>query len=77
MPTRDSLHQLIDSLPDELLGEAERYLMTLQTDDPVLRALLLAPYDDEPETDEEHEGVLEARAEAARGELVDDEDFVL
>jgi len=46
-------------------------------DDPVLRAAALAPYDDEPETDDERVGVLEARAEAARGELVDDEDLTL
>jgi hypothetical protein len=76
MSTKESLHQLVDTLPDAALGEVERYLRALQTEDPVLRAALLAPYDDEPETDEERAGVLEARAEVARGALVDDADFV-
>jgi hypothetical protein len=75
MTSRDTLHRLVDSLPDSALSEAERYLLALETTDPVLRAALLAPYDDEPETDEERAGVLEARTEAARGELVDVEAY--
>ena len=74
-PNKDALHQLVDTLPDAVLGEAERYLRALQTEDPLLRAALLAPYDDEPESEEERAGVLQARAEVARGELVDDANF--
>jgi hypothetical protein len=76
MLSKDALHQPVDRLPDAALGEAERYLRALQTEDPVLRAALLAPYDDEPEIEEERAGVREARAEIARGELVDDADLV-
>ncbi len=75
MSSKDVLHQLVDSLPERALREAERYLRALQTEDPVLRAALLAPYDDEPETEDERAGVADALAEVARGELVDDADF--
>jgi hypothetical protein len=51
-----------------MYAEAERYLKGLTTDDPVLRAFLLAPLDDEPESEEERLAVEEARAELARGE---------
>jgi hypothetical protein len=70
MPTRDTLHQLIDELPESELAAAERFLHYLRaTADPVLRALLEAPLDDEPETDDERRAVHEAREELARGEV--------
>ena len=76
MTTKETLHRLIDERPEAVLSEAERYLAALR-DDPVLRAILTAPVDDEPETAEERAAVAEARAEAARGELIDDTDLVL
>jgi hypothetical protein len=66
--TKESLHALVDGLPEDMWGEAERYLTGLTTDDPLLRKFLLAPLDDEPETEEERLAVEEARAEIARGE---------
>lgn len=70
MPTRDSLHRLIDELPESELAAAERFLRYLHaTADPVLRALLEAPPDDEPETGEERRLVQEAREDLARGEV--------
>jgi hypothetical protein len=74
MTTKEALHRLIDQLPE---ADAERLLRTLQIEDPVLRAIATAPVDDEPETDDERRGVREARAEAARGELLDDASFIL
>jgi hypothetical protein len=69
MSARDSLHRLIDELPESELTAAERFLHYLRaTADPVLRALLEAPLDDEPETDDERQAVQEAREELARGE---------
>jgi len=51
MSTRDSLHRLIDELPESELTAAERFLHYLRaTADPILRVLLEAPPDDEPET---------------------------
>jgi len=70
MPTRDTLHRLIDELPESELAAAERFLSYLRvTADPVLRALIEAPLDDEPETDEEHRAMQEAREELARDEV--------
>ena len=70
MSTRDSLHRLIDELPESELTTAERFLNYLRaTTNPVLRALLEAPLDDEPEADEERRAVQEAREELARGEV--------
>jgi hypothetical protein len=70
MSARDSLHRLIDKLPESELAAAERFLHYLRaTTDPMLRALLEAPPDDEPETEEERRLVHEAREELARGEV--------
>ena len=67
---RDTLHRLIDELPESELPAAERFLNYLRaTADPVLKALLEAPIDDEPETEEERRAVQEAREELARGEV--------
>jgi hypothetical protein len=76
MTTKYRLHQLVDALPDNEVDEAERLLAALMTDDPVLRAIRLAPLDEEDETEDERAAVQEARAERDRGELVDDVDFV-
>jgi hypothetical protein len=51
-------------------ARAERYLTGLTTEDSALRMFLLAPLDDEPETEEERRDVEEARAEIARGETI-------
>jgi hypothetical protein len=67
MSTRDTLHRLIDELPESELTAAERFLnYLLATADPVLQALLEAPPDDEPETEEERQAVHEAREELRR-----------
>jgi hypothetical protein len=64
MPTRDTLHRLIDELPESELAAAERFLHYLRaTTDPAPRALLEAPPDDE------RRAVLEACEELARGEV--------
>jgi hypothetical protein len=67
-PTLEKLHALVDALPQEMWGEAERYLTGLSTDDPLLRYFLLAPLDDEPLTDAEIAAIEEGEAEIARGE---------
>ena len=71
MSTKEILHRLVDQLPEAESVETERLLKALQIQDPVLRAIALAPVDDEPETDEERAAVQEALDELARGELVD------
>ena len=68
---RDTLHRLVDVLPDDTTETAVRVLEALATTavalDPAARAALLAPDDDEPETEDERAGVAEARAELAAG----------
>lgn len=78
MTVKERLHQLIEKLPEgEATAAAERALLQLQQlgDDPVLRALLNAPLDDEPETDEERALVAEGRAALERGDVVSDEEL--
>ena len=72
MLTRDELHRLIDAIPDSKLAVAATALEPLV--DPVMRALLTAPIDDEPESEEERAAVAEAKAELARGEFLTHEE---
>jgi hypothetical protein len=69
MATKEGLHRLVDALPEHELDEAERILTALQTDDPVLRALALAPTDDEELTPEEEEALREGLEALARGDV--------
>jgi hypothetical protein len=70
--TRPDLHALVDKLPDEELNEAARYLTGLATVDPVVRALLLAPLEDEELQPEELEAIEAGRQAYERGEYVAD-----
>jgi hypothetical protein len=55
------------------LHQAERFLVYLRDmADPVRRALLTTPWDDEPETDEERQAVQEAHEELAQGQTIAD-----
>ena len=60
MTSRAQLHEIVDMLPESELAAAQR-LLTALPDDRVLRALLTAPIDDEPVTDEEREILDRAR----------------
>lgn len=62
------MHQLLDDLPEQDLPVAARVLEALRApSDPVLRALLSAPGDDEPDEDDIDGGLSEARREARAG----------
>lgn len=75
MGRREALHQLIDDLPEQDLPIATRVLEALRaTGDPVLRALLSAPIDDEPDTDDFDGGLSEARREAREGRTLSHEE---
>ena len=71
---KDDLHQLVDALPEREVYAARRFLEELRDaargamDDPVLRAFMDAPEDDEPLTAEDAAAIAEAHAEIARGE---------
>jgi Spy/CpxP family protein refolding chaperone len=74
---REELHELIDQIPESELPAARSYLRYLaQTaSDPVLRSLLNAPIDDEPETEEERKAVDEAKEALAEGRVMSDEEM--
>ena len=66
--SRAELHALVDALPDAELAEARRLLTGLSTADPVLRAALLAPLEDEELTPEEEARLARAWGRRERGE---------
>jgi hypothetical protein len=76
---KDELHQLVEGLPDSELHTARRFLEYLQqtSGDPVLRALLDAPEDDELLTDEDRAALDVAWEEYRRGEGIPDEQLKL
>src|SRR5579883_1996368 len=67
MTTKADLHRLVDGLPEENLPAAERALTTLQDEDPVLRAFMNAPLDDEPLTEEDIAAIEEAHEDIRLG----------
>ena len=70
MTIKDDLHRLVDTLPEQELHAALRYMEYLHDvgSDELVGALLEAPEDDEPITTEESEGADEAWQEYLRGE---------
>ena len=76
MTTRETLHKLVERLPESEWEGVRRALEEhLAKHDPLLRTLLNAPEDDEPETAEERKAVEEAYDAIARGEVVSDEEL--
>ena len=73
MATRDDLHRLISDLPESELETVRGFIV--RRIDPVERALMDSPLDDEPETDEERAAVAKAQEAYARGDVVADEDL--
>jgi hypothetical protein len=66
MTERAILHAAIDDLPDDALDEVSRYLAA-HCDHPVLRALLLAPPENEELSPDELAMLQAARADRAAG----------
>jgi hypothetical protein len=71
MTTREALRRLVDELPEHELHTARRFLEYLRVagTDPVLRAFMGAPIDDEPLMPDEEAAIEEAREAVARGEV--------
>ena len=71
MDTKETLHRLVDELPDRELEAAKRILEYLRNmTDPVLKSLMEAPLDDEPTSIEEDEGVEVAWQEYLSGKAI-------
>ena len=75
MTTMKYLHELLDRIPESDWEEVRQVLEKhLSKHDPVLRAFLNAPEDDEPESEEERAAVEEAYEELRAGEELSHED---
>jgi hypothetical protein len=73
---KERLYRLIDRIPEGEVHTAERFLEYLaSSDDPVMRALMNAPEDDEPLTDADREALEEGRRALAEGDVVSDEEL--
>lgn len=75
MPSRASLHRLIDDLPETEIPRAERVLEALRETAEPLYTLESAPEDDEPETAQEAAAVAEAWRDHAEGKSLTTEEL--
>ena len=67
---RARVRRLVDEMHESELETVETFVEFVhERGDPVLRALLNAPYDDEPVTEEEEEAVREALEDIAAGRV--------
>ncbi len=77
MAFRDSLHRLVDDLPETEVGRAERLLQVLkETAEPPHYTLDNAPEGHEPETPEEAAAVAEAWREHRQGKSLTTEEVM-
>jgi hypothetical protein len=74
MTARDDLHTMLDSIHEDRLAAAREALAALA--DPVLVALLSAPEDDEPLTDEDLQALAEAREDREQGRTITLDEYV-
>jgi hypothetical protein len=75
---RERLYRLVDRIPDGEVHTAERFLEYLTSvDDPLVRALLSAPEDDESLSESDNVALEEGRRALAEGDVVSDEDRVM
>lgn len=71
---RDDLHTILDSIPEERLADVRAALEQLA--DPVLVALLNAPEDDEPLTEEDLKAIAEGEEDQRLGRTITLEEYV-
>lgn len=71
--TREQLHVMLDSVPDDRLPDLQAALEPYA--DPVLVAILNAPEDDEPVTDEDIADLEATRQAYLRGETIPHEEI--
>ena len=72
MTERDRLHTLVDTLPEDELHVALRFLEFLETDATAspLWSVEEAPVDDEPVTEEDEQALAEAERDVTEGRVV-------
>lgn len=74
MTQREAVHDIIDCLPDDLLGQVGEYLGRIRRER-FAALLAAAPYDDEPLSEADLVGIAEAEADVAAGRVVRDRDL--
>lgn len=67
--SRDTLHDLVDRIPEEELAAAQRFLEYLAVS-PAYRAALSAPPDDEPLTEADATAIARSRDEVRAGKVI-------
>jgi hypothetical protein len=72
---RDTLHDLVDRIPEEELPAAERFLEYLAVS-PAYRAAFFAPPDDEPVTDADLAAIARARDEVRAGKVISHDEIL-
>lgn len=72
---RETLHQLIERIPEPELLAAQRYLEYLASH-PAYRAVLSAPIDDEPVTQGDKDAIARAQRDIAEGRVVSHEEIL-
>jgi hypothetical protein len=73
--SRDTLHDLVDRIPEEELPAAKRFLEYLSVG-PAYRAALCAAPDDEPVTEADASAIFRAREEVRAGKMTSHEDVL-
>jgi hypothetical protein len=73
--SRDTLHDLVDRIPEEELPAAQRFLESLAVS-PAYRAALSAPPDDEPLTEADIAAIARARDEVRAGKIIPHDDIL-
>ena len=73
--TRETLHELIDRIPDSAIVAAQRALERLASD-ATFRAAMSAPPDDEPVTAGDVEAIARARRDLQAGRVVSNDDIL-
>jgi hypothetical protein len=73
MIARDELHTLLDAIPEDRLAAARDALTALA--DPIWLALIAAPEDDEPLTEEDLQAIAEGEEDARLGLAISLDEF--
>ena len=74
--SRQEIKDLIDGLPDLELHAVKRFIQYIRDmDDPVLRIMAEAPWDDEPVTEEDLEAIEESNRDIAAGRVISHQDL--
>jgi hypothetical protein len=73
--SRDTLHDLIDRIPEEELPAAKRFLEYLAVS-PAYRAALSAAPDDEPVTEADATAIARAREEVRAGKVISHDEIL-